>query len=160
MSGDGLGGYWYGTGLWAYAPIPDHITLYHFDKSRTFIFSGHGECAGILMCLLTFLPIWAERCQDRQPEEHITVYTDSSSAVGAWNGEKAKEGMLPYLHAFERLCAAYNIYMQLIFVPGVQNQIADQISRQAGLMTPELRLLFPDGDPLAQPRISQERLFW
>ena len=68
--------------------------------------------------------------------------------------------MLPYLHAFERLCAVYNIYMRLIFVPGVENKIADQISRQAGLMTPELRLLFPDGDPLAQPRISQERLFW
>ena len=50
--------------------------------------------------------------------------------------------------------------MQLIFVPGVQNKIADQISRQEGLMTPELRLLFPDGDPLAQPRILQERLFW
>ena len=160
MSGDGLGGYWYGTGLWAFAPIPDHITLSHFDKTRTFISSGHGECAGILMVLLTFLPIWAEQRKDRPPEEHITVFTDSSSAVGAWNGEKAKEGMLPYLHAFERLCAAYNIYMQLIFVPGVQNKIADQISRQEGLMTPELRLLFPDGDPLAQPRISQERLFW
>ena len=160
MSGDGLGGYWYGTGFWAFAPIPEHITLSHFDKSRTFISSGHGECAGILMCLLTFLPMWAERFKDRLPEEHITVFTDSSSAVGAWNGEKAKEGMLPYLHAFERLCAVYNIYMQLIFVPGVENKIADQISRQAGLMTPELRLLFPDGDPLAQPRISQERLFW
>ena len=30
----------------------------------------------------------------------------------------------------------------------------------AGLMTPEARPLFPDGDPLAQPRISQERLCW
>ena len=112
MSGDGLGGYWYGTGFWAYAPIPDHITLSHFDKSRTFISSGHGECAGILMCLLTFLPIWAERHKDRLPAEYITVYSDSSSAVGAWNGEKAKEGMLPYLYAFERLCAVYNIYMR------------------------------------------------
>ena len=46
MSGDGLGGYWNGTGMWCYAPIPTHIT---FDKKlrhvKDFISSGHGEAA-------------------------------------------------------------------------------------------------------------------
>ena len=159
MSGGGLGGYWVGTGRWTFSPIPASITLSHKDKTRTFISSGHGECAGILMCLLTFLPLWAERYKDRLPEEYIVVYSDSSAAVGAWNREKGTEAMLPYLHAFERLCAVYSVYMRLLFVPGVDNVIADLISRQAGLMTAELRLVFPEGDELAQPRISPERLF-
>ena len=161
MSGTGFGGYVFETGLWTYAPVPDHITLSPEDKTRIYISSGHGECAGILMCLLTFLPIWAERHRDRRlPGDFITVFSDSSSAVGAWAGEKAKEGMLPYLRAFERLCAVYSVNLRLLFVPGSQNTIADMISRQAGSMTAALREIFPLGDDFPQAQISPGRLLF
>ena len=160
MSGTGFGGYVFETGLWVYAPVPDHITLSHLDQTRTFISSGHGECAGILLCLLTFLPVWAELHQDRLSEEYITVFSDSTSAVGAWSGEKATADMLPYLHAFERICAVYNVILRLLWVPGSLNTIADTISRQAGAMTSELRELFPLGDELPQAAISAKRLLF
>ena len=82
MSGDGLGGYWRGTGMWAYAPIPSYITLDRkLRAEKDFISSGHGEAAGMLMCLLTFLPIWAARFPHRRPEERVLLHSDSGVAV-------------------------------------------------------------------------------
>ncbi len=59
MSGDGLGGYWKGTGLWAYAPVPSHITLDRkLRAEKDFISSGHGEAAGILLLFPHLFRLW------------------------------------------------------------------------------------------------------
>ena len=91
MSGDGLGGYWKGTGMWCYAPIPSYITL---DKKlrheKDFISSGHGEASGILMCLLTFLPVWVARHPERRPGEPVLLHSDSAVAVSVWNTQRGR----------------------------------------------------------------------
>ena len=146
MSGDGLGGYWKGTGMWAYAPIPSYITLDRkLRGEKDFISSGHGEAAGMLMCLLTFLPIWAARFPRRRPEERVLLHSDSAVAVSVWNTQRGRERMLPYLRVMERLCAFYNIILQIRFVKGVDNPVADTISRlQDSKMCAELRAIFPE----------------
>ena len=174
MSGDGLGGYWFGTSLWAYAPIPHYITLDRMRRSeKDFISSGHGEAAGMLMCLLTFLPIWAARFPHRRPGETVLLHSDSAVAVSVWNTQRGRERMLPYLRVMERLCAFYNIILQIRFVKGVDNIVADTISRlQDSKMCAELRAIFPEvmmcaqlrevfpaGNQFPQPRLSPDRLF-
>ena len=67
MTGGGLGAHWKGTTLWGYAPMAEDLTLDRHDTSRIYMSSGYGEAAGIMMCLLTFLPIWAAEYSDRQP---------------------------------------------------------------------------------------------
>ena len=174
MSGDGLGGYWRGTRMWCYAPIPAHITL---DKElrhvKDFISSGHGEAAGILMCLLTFLPIWAASHPERRLGEPILLHSDSAVAVSVWKTQRGRERMLPYLRVIERLCAFYNVVLQLRFVRGVDNKIADTISRlqdsamcaelsaifPAVKMCARLRAVFPEGNEEPQPQISPDLLF-
>ena len=53
--------------------------------------------------------------------------------------------MLPYLRVMERLCAFYNIILQIRFVKGVDNPVADTISRlQDSKMCAELRAIFPE----------------
>ena len=95
-SGDGLGGYWKGTGMWCDAPIASYITL---DKKlrheKNFISSGHGEAAGILMCLLTFLPVWAARHPERRPGEPVLLHSDSAVAVSVCNTQRGRERLLP-----------------------------------------------------------------
>ena len=71
MSGGGLGAHWKGTALWGYAPMADELTLDRHDTSRIYVSSGYGEAAGILMCLLTFLPLWAIRYPDRPPGTRV-----------------------------------------------------------------------------------------
>ena len=174
MSGDGLGGYWKGTGLWAYAPIPSYITLDRkLRGEKDFISSGHGEAADMLMCLLTFLPIWAARFPRRRPEERVLLHSDSAVAVSVWNTQRGRERMLPYLRVMERLCAFYNIILQIRFVRGVDNTIADTISRLQDsqmcaelraifpevMMCAELREVFPEGNQFPQPRLLPALLF-
>ena len=68
--------------------------------------------------------------------------------------------MRPYLRALERLCAFYNIDLQLVHIAGVDNVIADLISRlKDGKMSRELRAAFPEADDQPQPTISRDRLF-
>ena len=160
MSGKALGGYWFGTSLWCYAPIPPWVTL---DKNlrheKDFISSGHAEAAGILLCILSFLPIWAAQHPLRSPGEPVCVHSDSDVAVKCWNGLTGRERLRPYLRVLERLCAFYNIQLHVVFVPGKDNEIADLISRQDGVMTPELRRLFPAGEEAPLPGISPNLLF-
>ena len=160
MSGKALGGYWHGTSLWCYAPIPPWVTL---DKNlrheKDFISSGHAEAAGILLCILSFLPIWAAQHPLRSPGEPVCVHSDSDVAVKCWNGLTGRERLRPYLRVLERLCAFYNIQLHVVFVPGKDNEIADLISRQDGVMTPELRRLFPAGEEAPLPGISPNLLF-
>ena len=73
----------------------------------------------------------------------------------------------------ERLCAFYNIVLQLRFVRGIDNAIADTISRLQDSkmcaelraifpevkMCAELRAIFPEGNQEPQPRISPDLLF-
>ena len=161
MSGVALGGYWKGTSMWCYAPIPEYVTLNRMLRAeKDFISSGHAEAAGILLCLLTFLPLWAARYPSRRPGMPVLLHSDSDVAVKVWNSQKGRSRIRPYLRAIERLCAFYNIDLQIRFVPGKENQIADTISRsQVGVMNAELRLVFPEGDDLPQRRISPDRLF-
>ena len=127
---------------------------------KDFISSGHAKAAGILLCLLTFLPLWATRYPSRRPGVPVLLHSDSDVAVKVWNSQKGRSRLRPYLRAIERLCAFYNIDLQIRFVPGIDNEIADTISRsQVGRMNAEMRLLFPEGDKLPQPRISPGRLF-
>ncbi len=81
--------------------------------------------------------------------------------------------MLPYLRVIERLCAFYNIVLLIRFVRGVDNTVADTISRLQDSkmceelraifpevkMCAELRAVFPEGDQLPQPRLSPDLLF-
>ena len=81
--------------------------------------------------------------------------------------------MLSYLRVMERLCAFYNIVLQIRFVRGVDNTIADTISRLQDskmcaelraiflevMMCAELREVFPEGNQLPQPRLSPVLLF-
>ena len=162
MSGDGLGGYWRGTTLWCHSTIPTYVTLDRLRRhEKDYISSGHGEAAGILMCLLTFLPIWAARYPRRRPGTPVLVHSDSDVAVSVWNSQKGRSRIRPYLRAIERLCAFYNIELQLRFVPGVENVIADTISRlqDGSRMNATLREVFPEGDPHPQVPISHSRLF-
>ena len=174
MSGDGLGGYWKGTGMWCYAPIPSYFTL---DKKlrheKDFISSGHEEATGILMCLLTFLPVWVARHPERRPGEPVLLHSDSAVAVSVCNTQRGRERLLPYLRVMERLCAFYNIVLQLRFVRGIDNAIANTISRLQDSkmcaelraifpevkMCAELRAIFPEGNQEPQPRISPDLLF-
>ena len=146
MSGVALGGYWKGTSMWCYAPIPEYVTLNRrLRGEKDLIFLGHAEAAGILLCLLTFLPLWAARYPSCQPGVPVLLHSDSDVAVKVWNSQKRRSGLRPYLRAIERLCAFYNIDLQIRFVPGIENEIADTISRsQVGVMNAELRLLFPE----------------
>ena len=157
MSGVALGGYWKGTSMWCYAPIPEYVTLNRMLRvEKDFISSGHAEAAGILLCLLTFLPLWAARYPSRRPGMPVLLHSDSDVAVKVWNSQKGRSRIRPYLRALERLCVFYNIDLHIRFVPGVENEIADTISRsQVGRMNAELRLVFPEGDDLPQLRISQ-----
>ena len=162
MSGNGLGGYWRGTTLWCHSTIPTYVTLDRLRrKEKDYISSGHGEAAGILMCLLTFLPIWAARYPRRRPGTPILVHSDSDVAVSVWNSQKGRSRIRPYLRAIERLCAFYNIELQLRFVPGAENVIADTISRlqDGSVMNATLREVFPEGDLHPQVPISHSRLF-
>ena len=60
----------------------------------------------------------------------------------------------------ERLCAFYNIELQLSFIRGVDNTIAVMISRlQDGKMCPAFRAIFPQGNEEPQPQISPVLLF-
>ena len=147
--------------MWCHSWIPVTITL---DKrlwdEKDYIFSGHAEAAGILMCLSTFLPIWAARYHHRGPRTSLFVHSDSDVAVRVWNSQKGRNRIRPYLRALERLYAVYNIDLQLRFGPGVENEIADTISRlQDGKMSAELRLLFPEADKLPQATISPDLIF-
>ena len=160
MSGGGLGAHWKGSTLWGYAPMADDLTLDRHDASRIYISSGYGEAAGILMCLLTFLPIWAAKYPERQPGTRVLLHSDSWVAVSVWNSQKGRQKMRPYLRALERLCAFYNIDLQLVHIAGVDNVIADLISRlKDGKMSRELRAAFPEADDQHQPTISRDRLF-
>ena len=81
--------------------------------------------------------------------------------------------MMPYLRVMERLCAFYNIILQIRFVKGVDNPVADMISRlQDSKMCAELRAIFPEvkmcarlravfpeGNQYPQPRLSPVLLF-
>ena len=155
-----LGGYWVGTSLWCYEPIPAHITLNrNLRHEKDFISSGHAEAAGILLCLLTFLPIWAAQHPHRAPGAPACVHSDSYVAVKCWNGHLGRERLLPYLRVLERLCAFYNIQLHVKFVPGAENRIADLISRQDGVMTAELRQLFPEANEAPLRVISPDQLF-
>ncbi len=125
------------------------------------------------MCLLTFLPIWAARFPQRRPEEPVLLHSDSAVAVSVWNTQRGRERMLPYLRVIERLCAFYNIILLIHFVKGVDNTVADTISRLQDskmceelraifpevMMCAELRAVFPEGDLLPQPRLSPDLLF-
>ena len=127
---------------------------------KDFISSGHAEAAGILLCLLTFLPLWAVRYPGRRPGVPVLLHSDSDVAVKVWNSQKGRSRIRPYLRAIERLCAFYNIDLQIRFVKGSENVVADTILRsQVGRMHAELRLVFPEGDELPQPRISPDQLF-
>ena len=107
--------------------------------------SRHGEAAVILMCLLTFLPVWVASHPERRPGEQVLLHSDSAVAVSVWNTQRGREKMLPYLRVMERLCAFYNIVLQLRFVRGIDNAIVDTISRlQDSKMCAELRAMFPD----------------
>jgi len=66
---------------------------------------------------------------------------------------------MPYLRVLERLCAFYNIQLDVKFVPGSENLIADTISRQDGVMTAELRHLFPEASEAPLQTISPDQLF-
>ena len=112
------------------------------------------------MCLLTFLPIWAAKYPDRQPSTRVLLHSDSWVAVSEWNSQKGRQKLRPYLRALERLCAFYNINLQLRHIAGVDNVIADLISRlKDGKMSEQLRAAFPAGDEQPQPRISPALLF-
>ena len=81
--------------------------------------------------------------------------------------------MMPYLRVMERLCAFYNIILQIRFVRGVDNPVADMITRlQDSKMCAELRAIFhevkmcarlrevfPEGNQFPQPRLSPALLF-
>ncbi len=161
MSGDGLGGYWRGTSMWCHSSIPSTITL---DKNQRFgkrlVSSAYAEAAGILMCLLTFLPVWAAKYPHRSPGAVVLVHTDSVDVVEIWNNQRGRDKLRPYLRALERLCACYNIELRLRHIPGHENRIADMISRlQDGRMNPQLRDLFPEADETPQAAISHGLLF-
>ena len=90
----------------------------------------------------------------------MLLHTDSHVAFEVWNSQKGRSRIRPYLRAIERLCAFYNIDLQIRFVKGSDNVVADTILRsQVAWMTAELRLVFPEGDELPQRRISSDRLF-
>ena len=160
MSGGGLGGYWSGTSHWCWAPMANDLTLDKKDHTRTHISSGHGEASGILLCLLTFLPLWAARYPDRRPGARVVLHSDSTVAVSVWNSQRGREKLRPYLRRLERLCAFYNIEFELKHIAGVDNVIADLISRlKDGVMTPQLRSAFPEADDRPQPKISPDLFF-
>ena len=97
----------------------------------------------------------------RPPTWHSRIaHSDSWVAVSVRNSQKGREKLRPYLRALERLCAFYNIVLQLVHIAGVDNKIADLISRlKDGKMSQELRAAFPEGSDLPQPRISPARLY-
>jgi len=87
MSGKALGGYWVGTPFWCYSPILAHITLNrNLCHEKDYIASGHAEAAGILLCLLTSLPIWAMQHPHRAPGAPVCVHSNSEVAGKCWNG--------------------------------------------------------------------------
>ena len=60
----------------------------------------------------------------------------------------------------ETLCLLqYSTELHVKFVPGAENRIADLISRQDGVMTAELRQLFPEANEAPLRVISPDQLF-
>ena len=122
---------WTDSLQWAFMEVPAWLTL-SFEKPPTLdwvggadperISSGHAELAAILFALLLFCMDWS--CQT------VRIYTDSSNAVDAWASLSSSSGSVAqYLRAIARVCMEFGITLQLRHIPGVENGIADAISR-------------------------------
>lgn len=160
-SNRGLGGFMDGhpSGhFWVFVPLPRGITLSWSKTSRSrgtqnpddpkSVSSGYCEAAGLLLSLLTFLPIWAADNLVRPAGVGVWAYSDSMVVVDMWAAKKACDTMLPYLRAFAHLEAFYSITLIVTHIEGKLNTTADSISRQEWAKFRELQ---PTADLLSLP---------
>ena len=120
--------------------------------------SGYTEAAGLLYVLSCFLPAWAIIAHpERPPGIGVWCHSDSLCLVDMWSSKRAGVTLLPYLRAFARLAALYNIYLIIVHIPGVSNKIADAISRQKLAL---MRQLLPDAILLPTVPLFESHIFF
>ena len=119
--------------------------------------SGYTEAAGLLYVLSCFLPAWAIAHPERQPGIGVWCHSDSLCLVDMWSSKRAGVTLLPYLRAFARLAALYNINLIIVHIPGVSNKIADAISRQKLAL---MRQLLPDANLLPTVPLFGSQIFF
>ena len=174
----GIGGYQFGpvevtkgstpVSLWCYLPLPVGMVMTGGEGSisgserRVFmdereVGSGYTEAAGLLYVLSCFLPAWAIAHPERQPGIGVWCHSDSLCLVHMWSSKRAGVTLLPYLRAFARLAALYNINLIIVHIPGVSNKIADAISRQKLAL---MRQLLPDANLLPTVPLFGSQIFF
>ena len=174
----GIGGYRFGmlsptpngplVSLWCFSELPPGMSMTFVDNpdgssARRVLFndrevgSGYTESAALLYTLYCFLPAWAAAHPDRDPGVGVWCHSDSDVLVKMWASKRAGVSLLPYLRAFARLSALYNITLVIVHIPGITNTIADAISRQKFL---KMRRLLPSAAALPTPPLSEVQVFF
>ena len=169
-SNDGVGGYQLGpvrvtpgsspVSLWCFHNLPAGMTMTHVDVAdinREKVGSGYTEAAGLLYVLYCFLPLWASAHPVREPGIGVWCHSDSECLVQMWASKRAGVSLLPYLRAFASLSAFYNITLIIDHIPGVNNRIADAISRQKFEL---MRQLLPDADSSPTLPLYENQIFF
>ena len=170
-SGKGIGGFLSGipvSHMWVFCPLPSGITLSWARgkpssppaipdlEGPESVSSGYCEAAGLYLCLLTFLPIWAAAHPAREAGAGVWAWCDSQVVVDMWAAKKSCDTMLPYLRSFAHLEALYNITLIVTHIPGILNSTADAISRQE---MAKFRSLQPMADAISLPLPSVPTVF-
>lgn len=70
------------------------------------------------------------RYVDISRDSHLIIMSDNTQVIAMINGNASiNESSLELLHEIFWLSAIYNIFITASYVPGVQNVVADKLSR-------------------------------
>ena len=150
-SGVALGG-WVGRD-WFQVKVPDHITVgagvnTSGPPAGQVVYSSTlAEAAGALATVLIF--------GDAAANSHMLIKSDSNDLVEAWRtGSTRAPGLARYLAAIALACSHRGIVLTLEHIMGVENGIADAISRS---LMQRFRALHPMAAllPLREPSADQ-----
>jgi hypothetical protein len=115
----------------------------------TSVSSGHAEAAAILAALLIWAPRFS-RCT-------VLVRSDSLVVVQAWASQSsASPAIDAYIRAFAHVCSLWSATLVIEHLPGVDNNIADAISRS---QVAKFRQLLPAAQQWPSPAPSLEAIW-
>ena len=154
--------------LWCFSQLLEGMTVTFFEdfepnRERRAVMndievgSGYSEAASILYVLCCFLPPWAAANSNRELGAGVWCHSDSDVVVKMWNSKRAGITLLPYLRAFAQLSALFNINLTIAHIPGIENQIADAISRRKMV---KFRRLLSNASSNPTPLVYDQRIFF
>ena len=88
-------------------------------------------CGSHINELKLFTVVLALRCWGPELEnQHVRVRSDNVVTVSALNKPTSRSPVLmPHVKEIFWLCVKYNVYLSCVHIPGVENLLADRISR-------------------------------